>query len=675
MHRCIGLTGAFRLFDAMIGIMKFFGRHSMGLVLVTSLLMLGALGGTVIFYPMWVDSRLIEKLGSDDSFVRGQAIADAGRRAQIREAMKLSMVAALDTESDTQFFSIITALTTSGMFKDSVKNPLHIDRAAAIEFATAPDPYTQVWLLSKIINQRHDNRYVRQALKSAASSKHGAVRADAAILAAVLKDDAVLGKLLDDEDPAVRASAALDAGLAGRKDLAQALVKKLGDGDASVAGNAAAGLAYMNRSAHSTVLCQLLGQTQDEKLRQRLCHVMTILNNDEARKAVGDLLASGRGKSAPSAMAILSAGKLKVDLAAADIRQVLDAAVKDRKTNRNLVHAAIESAGALKLPVREQLHKICLQYWNPDWRAEMMFASTVRLLGSQSVEAPNRKECEQLLIGATYYAHRKPTTAPAGSLRTTPIASGAAATAFWLLNPSSDPTLRLEQVKSESGTMEFTGRRVNGAKLVMDASRASILAGDYMAWFVGRSGRPEAFRLGLQMLPAINAPPGRHVYNENTRGAGAMMLAMSARSDEQKKIAIQRITERLEPGQTHNGEDDPVLAGRYRCALLILGDKKRLQIVRDQRNNGGHAVPAAFTALLLAGDDETLDYLLHNTHIPAQDVAAYMIYDGLDRVLATCLADLPTVDSAPSGAIQLWQANIVRDYYVIRRGELRLGSK
>jgi len=177
------------------------------------------------------------------------------------------------------------------------------------------------------------------------------------------------------------------------------------------------------------------------------------------------------------------------------------------------------------------------------------------------------------------------------------------------------------------------------------------------------------------MLPPLNAPPGQHVYNENLRGAGAMLLAFAARTDEQKLIAIQRISERLEPGVDHSGEDDPVLAGRYRCALLILGDRNQLEVVRDQRNDGGHAVPAAFTALCLAGEIETLDYLLYNTHIPAEDVAAYMIYDGLDRVLSACAPGLPKVDTSATGRIQLWQAHIIRDYYVLHRGALAPGAK
>jgi hypothetical protein len=656
----------------MIGIMKFIRKHPMGLVLATSILLLGGLVATAIFYPLWVDARLIEQLDSSDSFVRQQAIQDASRRVKIRDAMKDQLLAALDTTSDKQFFSIVSALRFAGV---KLKNQLHIDRTTTIEFATAPDPKTKVWLLAEIVNERRDNRYTRQALKVAAGSEHVSVRIGAALLAAMLKDDAILGQLLGDDDKVVRGAAALDAGLAGRTELAATLEKLLGDDDPTVAGNAAAGLAHMDSDKHAPQLCELLITTSDEILRQRLCHVMTILNNDAARQAMGKLLSGSNEKQTLSPIAILAGGKLNADGAADRIREILDTAVKERKTDRNLVHAAIDAAGMLNIPADDQLYKICRKYWNPDVGAEMMFISAARLLGRQNPKTSNPKEVQQLLMGAAYYAHRQPTTGPAKPVETTPVASAAAATAVWLLNPSSDPTMKLEHVRSEPGIIEFTGQRLTAARVVLDAAEASILAGDYIAWHIGHSSRPEAFGLGLRMLPPIGAPLDRRIYNENARGAGAMLLAFAAKSDEQKKIAIQRISERLNPGDTHSGEDDPILAGRYRCALLILGQADIVEVVRDQRNNSGHAVPAAMTALILAGDPETMDYLMYNTQIPLNDIAAYVVYDGLGRVLATVGPKLPTIDTSARVAIQLWQARIMRDYYMIHRSALGLGPQ
>jgi len=279
----------------------------------------------------------------------------------------------------------------------------------------------------------------------------------------------------------------------------------------------------------------------------------------------------------------------------------------------------------------------------------------------------------KLLADASYYA--RVTTAPAGRPGTTPMSSAAAAVACWLLEPAVETTVKLEKVASDSRVTEFTGRVVSSAKLVMDAARSDlVLAGDYIAWHIGRSGRPEAFQLGLRMLPPRNAPWDKRIYNENLRGTGAMLLALSARTAIERQTAIQRISERLEPGPADRGEDDPVLAGRYRCALLILGRTDLRDTVRRQRSKSGHAVPAAYTALLLTADSQVLQRLLYNTRVPARDVAAYLILDGLDSVLEFCAPQLPDIDPAPNASIQLWQARILQDYYVLHRDRLALRS-
>ncbi|MCP4377613.1 MAG: hypothetical protein GY794_15725 [bacterium] len=635
----------------------------------------------VIVYPHWLDHRLIDRLGSDKLSLRAQAIAEAAVRAKNREQMKDKLIAALDTESDTQFFAIVSTLNAAGLFKTSVTNPLYIDRAMAVEFSTAPDPNTQIWLLTQIINTHHDNRYIRQALKVAAKSEDVNVRIASALLAAKLSDDTTLSELLEDQEPSVRAAAALDASLAGRKALRPTLQKLYKDSEAEVTYNAAIGSAHTTPDKPNGALAGLSGYT-DPALRERLCHVIAILNTKEARLALEELTAA-RGDVRPSAMAILAAGKLKTTGAEKDVRAILSGAVKDPKIDRHLVHSAIIAAGDLNIPVRGELYNIC-KYWHHRSNWGQMFAAAAKLLGQQAgdksthtANAPSRRKCENLLIQLAYYTYQRPTTGPRSPVLKTPIASAAAATAFWLLDPSSDPAaIQLKQISSQpNGLVEFQGRSVTSARVVMYAAQASIFAGDYIAWHLGRSGNPEAFKLALRMIPAIDAPDGTHIYNENLRGTGAMLLAFSAKTDEQKKIAIQRITERLQAGKDHSGEDDPVLAGRYRCALLILGDGAQLETVRDQRNDRGHAVPAAFGALCLAGEIEALDYLLCNTHIPTRDVAAYLVYDGLDRILARCAPSLPTIDQSAPAKIQIWQAKILRDYYVLHRDAIKLELK
>ena len=651
----------------------------MGVLFTTSLLTLAVMSATLFIYPLWLDSSLLEDLAGDDALVRQQAVEQAGFRAKIRPEFKDKLIAALDTEDDTHFFAVVTALNKAETFRASVKNQLYIDRAAAMEFASAQNADTQFWLLSQVVTNRSSSLYIHRIAKIAASRPDFRVRRAAAMLAAKLKNDSVLGPLLDDETATVRAAAALNAGVAGISALSDTLVEKLGDPDANVAGSAAMGLAYMDAEKYGPKLCDLLARTDNAKLRRRLCAVMTVLNNDLAREAIDKLLTSTRGKSPPDIMAILAAGKLGVKNAAEDVRGVLAAAAKDPKTDRSLVHAAIEAATTMNVPVRGDLYNICRKYWNPDWQTELLFASAAHLLGrqaaddkGQTADAATRAECEKLLIKAAGYARRQTTTAPT---ETIPMASAAAATAFWLLNPSSDLDIQIKETVTDGGVIEFTGRTGGSARLIMDAATSSILAGDSIAWRLARSERPEAFKLALKMLPARNAPLGQRVYNENLRGAGAMLLALSARTDEQKKIAIQRINERFEPGDDHSGEDDPVLAGRYRCALLTLGVKKHLQTVRNQRNNSEHAVAAAFTALMLTGDPDTLDYLFYNNDIDPADIATFLIYDNLHRVTAFALPKLPAIDPAAPDDIRVWQAKIMRAWYVLHRDELSLGPK
>jgi len=639
---------------------------------------MAVMAGALIVYPIWVDHRVLEDLASDSPAVRGQAIMQAAVRASARSRMRRVLVDALDSEDDTFFYAIFNALTTANLFEASVEKSKYEDRIRMIELATAPDPQTRVWRLTHIINSRRDNRYVRRALATAAGDeKSQSVRAGAALLAALLKDDAVLGKLLADEDPSVRAAAALDAGLAKRHALSEQLDKALGDDTAAVAASAALALVRLDPAANGPKICDMLGRTDNADLRERLCHVMTLLGDDNARRTVAALLESAKkAKRLPSAMTLVAAGKLGIAEAADSVRAVLAAVVESPLVNRHTVHAAIEAAEMLKVPVRSELYEVCRKYWNPDWRAEGVFASAVRLLGAQAADdtgqadnAPTRRQCMQLLANASYYA--RPTTAPAGRPGMTPMSSAAAAVAYWLLEPAAEKTVKIEKVDSPSGVTEFAGRVVSSAKLVMDAARCDLaLAGDYIAWHVARSGRPEAFKLGLRMLPPRGAPLGKRIYNENLRGTGAMLLALSAKTETQVQTAIQRISERLEPGRADRGEDDPVLAGRYRCALLILGKADLRDAVRRQRSDSGHDVPAAYTALLLTGDLQALGHLLYNTRVPPKKVAAYLILGGLDRILAFCEPQLPKLDLSPNALIQFWQAKILQDYYVLHRDSL-----
>lgn len=629
----------------------------------------------VIAYPYWENHVLVRDLGSRDPEVRERAIRRGARWAQESTRTARALEGALDDGDDLRFFAAATALNIASLFNTPARDPLHIDRARAIELSSN-DPETRELLLAELIASGRDNRYVRRALASAVKDANAAVRARSALLAAMLADDASLAGLLSDKDAGVRAAAALDAGIAGRGALAGAIETTLAHTDAEAASAAAFALASLDAGKYSARICALLAGTPDEALRNRLLHVAARLGDEAARDAVRILLARPRNeKTHPPAMAVLAAGKLKITEAAGKIRAVLAAATeKPGSVSPQQLHAAVAAADMLHLPVHKEVNVICRKWWGPRWH--LMLISAVRLLGRQAAALPagsqDLADCRRTLLQAAIYpASAKVRTATAPAPAPTPVPSAAAAVAHWLLAPSATT---FEVTTKPSRITEFAADRGSAAALiVMDAARAdTTLAGDYIAWHLARSGRPEAFELGLKMLPPPDAPLLLRAYNENLRGAGAMLLALSARTPQQQRAAIERITARLEGGRL-GGEDSPVLAGTYRCALLILGRRDLAQTVRKQRDTGGYPLRSAVTALCSAGETEVLHWLLLNTKIPSEDLAYFLVYKGLGEVLAGCAPQLPTVDPAADEHVRFWQARILQDYYAIHRTTIRLG--
>jgi len=199
------------------------------------------------------------------------------------------------------------------------------------------------------------------------------------------------------------------------------------------------------------------------------------------------------------------------------------------------------------------------------------------------------------------------------------------------------------------------------------------LPGDYIAWHVACEGEPKkAFELGLSMLPGADCPPPLRVYNDNERAAGAMLLALAARTARQKQIAVDRIAARLDAGE-FDGEVDFYTAGAFRCALLILGRKPELAKLRALRGIGRFPRRRVMTALCAAGDREALDWLLFNKDIPPEDISSLLTGRGIGEVLQAFCPELPLVDAAAETDLRLWQVRILRHHWGVRRGDVRLG--
>jgi hypothetical protein len=228
---------------------------------------------------------------------------------------------------------------------------------------------------------------------------------------------------------------------------------------------------------------------------------------------------------------------------------------------------------------------------------------------------------------------------------TTPLPSAAAALALWELDaPLADEFVREATVNER------------------------LLVGDAIAWGLATGPRKDqTFALGLDMLPDITS--SRRVYFEYERAAGAMLLALSALTDQQRQTAVARIEPRL------SGEEPNYLVrGSYRCSLLILGQEQRLDDVRLLLETG-LLQRRVLTALLLAGDKQALDWLLANPQIGPEQIAETLVIRGVQDVLRAAAPSLPLIDPGANIDLELWQVRILCDQYMIGRGSLKLNQK
>ena len=650
-------------------------------------LVLGSLGA-VVLYPSIRDHRIIRNLAASDPNVQRRAMGRAVAAGRSSAATTRRLIRALDTDDDRQFEALVAVLRELEKFDTPDRDPLHIDHMRAIEIEAARSPLgpehaaeTRELFLKLTALSGRDNRYVRRALAGAAADGSARVRIVGALLAARLRDPPALRKLLGDRDPNVAAAAALDAGLADMADLADDIASLLATAKAAAPASAAAYALVRLRPAESSErICEVLREAEDKALQSRLLHVMGLLGDVHARAAVLGVLdkrVSGPDVSGfPPAMAVLAAGKLKIAAARGSIERILSAAAKQQgHLNESQVLAALRAADRLGLTVRAEVNAICRNYWDPNFPHLLIEAA--RVLGrqadlpqAQDSDSPTRRQCiETLRLAAAY--HPMPASGPAWPV-TTPWPSAAAAVALWMLDPAASYAAR-EDPQDDQPFQDWKIDRSSSAFYAhLAAESDSSLAGDYLACQIGRTGKPEAFELGLGLLPQRGAPGPLRVHNNNKRAAGAMLLALAAVTGQQKRIARGRIRSRLIGGPL-GGETDLYVKGSYHCALLILGETERLDQVRALLDTLEFPKRRAATALCAAGDRLVLDWLLADPQSDRTDVVDLLINTGIGDVLAAAAPELPQVDTVADGPTRQWQARILQDYYIIHRDNVRLG--
>lgn len=672
----------------MAGLLRYFRQHPWQRRSLTLLLALaGGLAVAYVAYPIIDQHLVIRALGSADPAERTAALNRAIVLASRDPGFVRRLEDALDSPDDRTFRGVVTALRWAGRFETPDRDPIHVDRMRAIELADTSDADVRRRMLFPAVAATRDNRHIRQTLALAAGDESPPVRSAACVLAARLGDADTLARLMGDPDSDVRAAAAMDAGLAGMSELTDSLAGLFDADEPPVAASAALALAKLEPEDWSERICRRLVETGSDDLRDRLCHVAIVLNDAEARRAVGEIIRRTGEDAVPPAMAILACGRLGVREVGPHVAAGLTAALEGREVTGGQLLAMLDATGRLRLPVRREVYDLCERLWNPQ-RYQLVLMRAATLLGEQAElpqddpDAPTREECVELLrLLATYGA--EVTTQPVDGEGTrivwaTPVPSAAAATALWQLEPSSS-IFRTPPQRSAPGEwmleIDSTGSAFQVRQI---AGAAPALAGDFIAWRLGRSGRPEAFELAMEMLPPPldpNVPLERQplrVYNPNERSAGAMMMALAARTPEQRKAAAERIGARL-TGSVFGPETDFFVVGSLRCALLILGRDDAVGTVRELLRTPEFPTRRAFTALCADGRTWGLDWLLWNPQMTRADVAYVLTAKAVNEVLQAAAPALGRVDACADRGVQLWQVRALQDEFILTRDSLSVG--
>jgi len=657
----------------MRALIRFFRKHPwQGWLVTGSLGLIIALAVAIPVAPWAIDTILIRQLCGDNPATSDGALLRLVLRGKDSEDTVRRLEAALETDDDARFDRIAQALSGLGWFAAAQRDPQLKDRLWCIRIKSTRDPKLRGYLVERAAAAGRKNRYVRSLCRTAAADSDGEVRARAATLAALLADDTTLSRLLADPEPAVRAVAALDAGIARRRTLTGALRKMSAGGDDLVGPSAVYALALLEPKHAAELLGTMIADCSRGPRLARLLHAVRLIDPEAGRKALKPLFGRCRKQAkAPPAMALVQAGELQYKEAGPQVRAVLrDATRKQSGLTEAQVLAALLAAERLDLSVANEVNAICTTFWAP--RYELTMVAAARLLGRQIARGHSglsrKKHLGTLRLGATF-AIRAGTSAtgPARTV-TTPLASAAAAAALWEIVPaatyiSQEP--RTDEDNAAALQVLKIDRESSAFYLHAAADDAATLAGDYVAWHLARSGKPEAFETGLALLPPRTVPHHLRVYSNNVRSAGAMLLALSAKSESQRAIAIKRITSRLAGGPA-GGEDDDYVAGAYRCALLMLGAGGAEEVGRLL---GTEEFPQrrAITALLVAGDKQALDEVLWAPGVTDDHVIFLLIHKSIGEVFEALLPELPKVDPAAGNDVRRWQARILRDTYLIRR--------
>jgi len=579
--------------------------------------------------PMVRDRQLAKMLGSPEPGARQRGIAWGRQVAPRRPQLVALLERQLDAADDLKFAAIAEVLTRVGRFNARWRTGEQLDRYDAVDMSFAAGARSagrRLARLHALILGGRDNRHVRRALEMARKDEAPPVRAAAAVLAGRLGDDAALAALLKDADPSVRAAAAMDAALAGRRACLPAvaeLLKRAGTDDEIAA--AAYGLVRLLPKDHAAAIVEAIdkawadGKTELlDKLLYSAGHLAPAAAGAAVRKILDE---SRRRKRVPPAGALIAAGRLGL----AEARPAIEAVVDDFISRREeltvgeavVLAAAVHAARRLKMPPALFVRAI-EKLWHPGTATAMLLSAEA--LGE--LAAGDERAVALLRSGAEDAR--------------SPLPAAAAAVALFRLAPDE----ALEPLRAVCASEVY-------------------LAGDYVAWHVGRSGQPQAAAVAAVFF-------GPNVYDQAVRSVGALLTAMLYRGTGDAGRARAAIEARLRGGPL-GGERDPFVAGSYWAALTILGDGRFAEDLLILAGADNFPKRRALTALLLGGHPGGLDRVLAARQFDPAEADSYLTGRLMARVCAAVAPDLPPFDIDAQAWSRLWQCRILRDHYLIHR--------
>jgi len=620
-------------------IVRYFRQHPWQRRVVTG--SMAVILGVILAWIIWPsvrDRSIIELLGSEDPNKRMRGIVQAVAVGKVCPELVQRIERKLDSADDVQFSAMVEVLNRLGLFDVPGRRGYQIDRYRQITFATSRTNPTGTdvkrLMLHGIILDGRDNKYVRKTLQLALHDAVADIRSQAAILAARLKDSAALKRLLGDVDPAVRASSAIDAGLAGLKDCSDAMWRLLkGAQDDEEIAAVAYGLSRLEPNRLSQEIVEKIKEARERAnsaLLGKLLYVASLLKDKSTEETVAKMLEESlQEKKSPALMAIIAAGRIKPVTSKNTIKRIIDDIIARRAeftfADASALTAAVKAGDEVGLPA-DLFVDVMEQLWHPATTLAMIFSAEALARRQGSFTAEQRDKVLKVLNEAV-------------NRTDTPVASAAAAVAIFRIAPA-------EAIESLRTACESE----------------NCLAGDYVAWNLAQSDSREVWTIAKSFL----APDE---YNSSVKSVGAMLIASLARRSGPAQQVAEGIKSRLEQSP-YIDQAAPFLAGTYRCALLMLTREEYRDVVIALLQSRGFPKFRAIWALVAAGEPMGFDMVFAETRFRPSEIDFYLGRSLVYMLYSKVIPQMPVYDVQAPLVVRYWQCRLCRDYYLIHRATI-----